>query len=387
MRGQTGQYRITGARVLRDQGWCADPVSVAEGQIEESGGPDLDLSGYSLFPGAVDVSCRVPQNWPVLSTSTIGALQTRLRAYEQSLIEAGITTGWIAQDWGLSSGSSSPDGARTMAAALEMFEPRARLDLRLRLRVETHMPDAASDLLAFIRRYGVDYATLYSEISAPGFVGAEKWPLDPSPSPEKTYSHRRAVAEAASSRVPRHLCRLAEAFETLGVHYGSHGDEDAETREFYSMIGARVAEFPKSRRAAATAQAMGDPVILAAPDVPRGAGPGRSTVLELVSSGIGDALASRNHPASLLHAAWTLSDLGVLDIASAWSMISARPARILGLRDRGRIAPGLRADFVLIDHARRRVAAVVVAGRVIFAEGDTAQRLAPIIPLSPLAAE
>jgi len=38
-----------------------------------------------------------------------------------------------------------------------------------------------------------------------------------------------------------------------------------------------------------------------------------------------------------------------LDGAEALRMASAYPARAMGLSDRGRLAPGLRADLVLLD--------------------------------------
>jgi alpha-D-ribose 1-methylphosphonate 5-triphosphate diphosphatase len=48
--------------------------------------------------------------------------------------------------------------------------------------------------------------------------------------------------------------------------------------------------------------------------------------------------------------------------------VSEFPANAVGLDDRGRIAPGLRADLVLVDPAlpgRPRVVAVLVAGRIV----------------------
>ena len=42
-----------------------------------------------------------------------------------------------------------------------------------------------------------------------------------------------------------------------------------------------------------------------------------------------------------------LADSGVLDLAAAWRLVSEGPARLLGLTDRGRLEPGLRADLVV----------------------------------------
>jgi alpha-D-ribose 1-methylphosphonate 5-triphosphate diphosphatase len=48
--------------------------------------------------------------------------------------------------------------------------------------------------------------------------------------------------------------------------------------------------------------------------------------------------------------------------------VSAAPAHAVGLDDRGRIAPGRRADLILVDDAiadRPRIVAVLVAGRIV----------------------
>jgi N-acetylglucosamine-6-phosphate deacetylase len=56
----------------------------------------------------------------------------------------------------------------------------------------------------------------------------------------------------------------------------------------------------------------------------------------------------------------TVELLGV-DLADALAMASTNPARFLGLADRGAIAPGLRADLVLLDD-QLRVRATWIAG-------------------------
>jgi alpha-D-ribose 1-methylphosphonate 5-triphosphate diphosphatase len=54
-----------------------------------------------------------------------------------------------------------------------------------------------------------------------------------------------------------------------------------------------------------------------------------------------------------------------LDLARAWALVSANPAEVAGLADRGRLAPGLRGDVLLVDPRGDwpEVRAVWVAGR------------------------
>lgn len=70
-----------------------------------------------------------------------------------------------------------------------------------------------------------------------------------------------------------------------------------------------------------------------------------------------------------------VSMLGV-DGAEALRMASAHPARAAGLRDRGRVAPGLRADLVLMDAGLRAVGTWVAGRWRAAADGDGRVRTA-----------
>ena len=60
-------------------------------------------------------------------------------------------------------------------------------------------------------------------------------------------------------------------------------------------------------------------------------------------------LSSDYVPFSLMHAPFILADeVEDIDLPKAISMVSATPARTVGLDDRGTIAPGLRADIVRV---------------------------------------
>ncbi len=58
-----------------------------------------------------------------------------------------------------------------------------------------------------------------------------------------------------------------------------------------------------------------------------------------------DALASDYVPAALIEAAFAAADAG-LSVPAAVALVTAGPARMAGLADRGRIAVGLRADLL-----------------------------------------
>jgi len=159
------------------------------------------------------------------------------------------------------------------------------------------------------------------------------------------------------------------------VRIGSHDDATPDDRARYRALGANIAEFPTSAEAVEAARAAGEPVILGAPNVVRGGSHGRGvSARAMVAAGLCDALASDYHYPALHHAAFALVDEGMA-LAEAWALISAHPARIMGLADRGTLAPGSRADLVIVEQATRRIVGTMVAGRFAYLADPLAARV------------
>ena len=94
----------------------------------------------------------------------------------------------------------------------------------------------------------------------------------------------------------------------------------------------------------------------------------------LIAEGLCDALASDYHYPAPRLAALQLARDGGMTLERAWALISEGPARLLGLEDRGRLEPGMRADLVVLDGETGRVGATIAGGRVSFLSGDVAER-------------
>ncbi|MCE8459534.1 amidohydrolase family protein, partial [Rhodovulum sulfidophilum] len=153
-------------------------------------------------------------------------------------------------------------------------------------------------------------------------------------------------------------------------------------------LGARIAEFPTTRRAAAAAKAMNDPVLLGAPDVMRdGSQPGQVPATDLIAQGLCDALVSDFYYPALTHAVWRLVDLGLKTLPQAWAMVSQRPAEILRLPDRGRLDIGKRADLCVINERTRAVEMTIAGGRLTYLAGEAAHRFVHRIHALDMAAE
>ena len=125
--------------------------------------------------------------------------------------------------------------------------------------------------------------------------------------------------------------------------------------------GCRISEFPTTLEAAEAARAAGLSVVMGAPNlVLGGSHSGNVAAGSLVERGLLDVLSSDYVPASLLHAVFLLRDRFGLAMPEAMASATLRPAALVGLSDRGSIAPGLRADLVRVREVGATQAVVTV---------------------------
>ncbi|MDF1855546.1 alpha-D-ribose 1-methylphosphonate 5-triphosphate diphosphatase [Pseudooceanicola sp.] len=385
--------RLTGATILRDNALQTRSISVAEGRIARGPWPEIDLCGYYVLPGIIDLHGDAFERHIAPRPSAPFPLATGLRATDRDAAANGVTTAWLAQSWSWEGGHRSPDFARAVMLALDHYRPHALTDLRLQIRCETHTVETANELLASLAAHDIDYVVFNNHLDEMLSAAATRpgefalWARRAGRSPEAHMAQLRAARRQARE-VPRYLCRLAEAFDRMGITYGSHDDPDGETRETFSMIGAKICEFPMSRTAAALARAVGDPVLMGAPNVVRGGSQaGNIAALDLIGDGLCTALVSDYYYPALAQAAFRLVDDRVLDLPAAWAMISSTPAEILRLPDRGHLAPGSRADLVVINKATRAIEATIAGGRITHLAGEAAQRFFDALHAPAIAAE
>lgn len=168
-------------------------------------------------------------------------------------------------------------------------------------------------------------------------------------------------------RVADDIAAVAFLARDRGAPLLSHDDSQVTTRDFYRGHGSRIAEFPMHERVFTAAREAGDWIILGAPNAMRGGSHlGSPGAAEMIRRGLCDVLASDYFYPAMLGAVVRLLADGVGDLAGLWRLVSANPAAAMGLADRGRIAPGLRADLVLLDWPEQGMPAPVrtwVAGR------------------------
>lgn len=340
----------------------------------------FDAVGLLVLPGLVDIhgDAHERQMQPRLGVSVPPGLALRDSAAQ--LLAAGITTAFLGVTLSWEPGLRGIEAWRqTLAAVAEMREA-AGVDLRIHCRFEADNLDALEEVLADIAA-GRVHLLAYND-HTPGIM---KRLADPKQVAK--YAGRcgiapdafMALAERAWARraeVPAARLRLADAARAAGIPMLSHDDATVAMRSHFRTLGASICEFPMAEDVAAEARAAGEHVVMGAPNVVRGGSHlGWSAAAPLAERGLVTVLASDYVWPTMLEAAFVLAGRGVLDLASAWALVSANPAAATGLLDRGRIAPGLRGDVVVVDPVTRAPVATFAAGQLAWLSPLGAARL------------
>ncbi|MGF6900080.1 alpha-D-ribose 1-methylphosphonate 5-triphosphate diphosphatase [Paraburkholderia sp. GAS348] len=146
-----------------------------------------------------------------------------------------------------------------------------------------------------------------------------------------------------------HRREIVTRCKRLGIPVASHDDTLIEHVEQAKAEGIVLAEFPTTRIAAEAAREHGISTIMGAPNIVRGGShSGNVSALELAKADLLDILSSDYVPSSLMTAVFELVNKAGWTLPRAMATVSAAPARTAGLRDRGAIEAGLRADFVRV---------------------------------------
>ncbi len=160
-----------------------------------------------------------------------------------------------------------------------------------------------------------------------------------------------AERQAASAKYAgKHRTAISAHCNERGICIASHDDATLDHVDEAVGFGVRLAEFPTSLEAAEASHKAGMSVLMGAPNVVRGGShSGNIAAQDLAANGVLDVLSSDYVPLSLIHAPFILSDgEGPMSLPRAIQLVTATPARTVGLADRGSIAQGLRADLVRV---------------------------------------
>ncbi len=379
---------ICGGRVLTAQGDCrATDVAVVDGLVAEADGAGAEVwraDGLLVLPGIVDLHGDAFERQLMPRPKVHFPIDLALLDTDRQLVANGITTAYHGLTYSWEPGLRGRDAARAFLAAMERRRRDLLCDTRVHLRFETHNLDGASEVEAWLRDGAVQLLAFNDHVPHIRENAARPHGLTSfADRAAMTVNAFRELFEDVQRRgheVPAMVERLAASARAHGVAMASHDDETPEMRRWYHALGARLCEFPVDRRTAEASRELGDPIILGAPNIVRGGSHcGRLDAAAMAAAGLCDVLSSDYYYPSLLQGVFRLVREGALPLARAWALVSSNPARAAGLHDRGAIAPGRRADLVLVDDSDPvlpRVVATFVAGLPAYVAGTALRRCA-----------
>ena len=148
--------------------------------------------------------------------------------------------------------------------------------------------------------------------------------------------------------VPLARAIIGKAGRARQIVMASHDDTTIADVEQSHGDGITISEFPTTLQAARRARELGQHIVMGSPNVVLGGShSGNVGAMQLADEGLLDVLTSDYVPASLLHAAFVLAHKSG-DLPRAVATVTSAPAALVGMADRGRIAPGLRADLLRV---------------------------------------
>jgi alpha-D-ribose 1-methylphosphonate 5-triphosphate diphosphatase len=367
---------LTTTRCLLPDGVIA-PATIAwnAGAIGEVSGTAmaarLDAGDMLVMPGMVDLHGDGFERQILPRPGVSFAMEIALAETDRQMLANGITTAFHAVTYSFEPGLRGAATVRAFMAAMRAMRGALGCDTRIHLRHETYNVDAVDEILGWIAAGEVDLLA-FNDHTPPLLAKAragqslvryiERSGLDP-----EAFRALLLAAGERESEIPEANRRLADAARMAGVRLASHDDETVEMRAAYRELGCTISDFPKAAAPAADARMRGETTILGAPNVVRGGSQsGGITAADAIRDGLCDALASDYYYPSLLQAPFRLAADGVMPLASAWALVSSGPAAAACLMDRGSLAPGKRADLVVVDDRvpdLPRAVAVIANGR------------------------
>lgn len=350
------------------RGWW---ITIGDGIIAEvgaqapAGAERLDLGDVDVLPGLVDLhsDCLIQRVLPRPSMEI--PLTAALLDLDAEIVSHGITTHYLCLSLDEDgSGFRTEERGLEVLAALDEVEGELRADHRIHLRVDVAGPelDAARRLAAGDRVGLVSYMD-----HTPGqgqYADEEKWRSFYDDEARRAGLDlddvlvRKRTGQSGSADARRVVAAIARE---RGAVLASHDDDSPASVLLARDLGARIAEFPVTEGAASAAVRAGLGTVMGAPNARRGGSHvDNLSVRVALEAGALTALASDYHPPSLLAAAYLLAEIRVCSWSDAVDFVTAGPARLAGLDDRGVLQPGRRADLVAVAGSRHRPRVVQV---------------------------
>jgi len=312
---------------------------------------EIDATGRYVIPGLIDLHGDDVERFLQPRSGERIPVRSALGVADRHTIGAGVTTKFDAVAF-----EDAPEKNRSLDLAADVLDAiegadDLAADHRFHARCEVTDPESVARVREIADSDAVDVVSLMTHAPGTGQFSDDG-------DFERRYADGRGAATDAVERVGRE--RAAVPAETRrerarslaaeldeDVLVASHDDADAAAVERAADDGAALAEYPLTAEAARRADELGLATAMGAPNVVRGGSLWDNLdAREAIADGLVDALCSDYRPQSLLESVFV--DTGE-PLPRRVARVTSEPAAVAGLDDRGRLAPGARADVAVVD--------------------------------------
>jgi alpha-D-ribose 1-methylphosphonate 5-triphosphate diphosphatase len=383
MHSDPASIAIESDRIVTPTGVLDGTVVLADGKIaavteieQSTVDQPLDANGHVVLPGLIDVHGDDFERHLFPREGVRVEDRTALETTARCNLTAGITTKFHAVAF-----EHDPTDNRTLSAAnrtANSIHGTARLlgDHRIHARCDITDPDCVDAVMTALEAYDVSLVSVTSDIpgkgqfdTESGFVGwydqnrgnSRRSDL----SPKKAHELLDREPSPIDGTLAERIDRLSDVAGDAGAVFASHDDESAKEVAGLSQSGIQLTEFPVTMEACQTAHGLDIWTVMGAPNlVQNGSLFGNLDAMSAIDSGLVDILCVDYHPPSLLAAAFVETGEPLYERVNR---VTVNPADAVGLRDRGRIERGARADVLIVDPCSvPTVETVFLAGRPVF---------------------
>jgi alpha-D-ribose 1-methylphosphonate 5-triphosphate diphosphatase len=321
----------------------------------------VNLEGDWLLPGLVELHTDNLERHVAPRPRVTFPMTSAVQAHDAEIAAAGITTVFDAIGVGdpYDEGFRAKDQSALLDAldALDSAEA-LRSDHMIHVRCELPAPNARTLFAPFARHRRLGLISLMDH--TPGqrqwhdlerarvfYTGRKGWT-------DAQFDEQVRLAPERQSRYANpNRDWFVDFAHTHNVALATHDDTTVEQVDEAALLGARMSEFPTTLVAARRARERRLATVAGAPNIVRGGShSGNVSALELAQQRLLDGLSSDYVPGSLLQSAWILMRDADFSPWEALKLVSLGPARAAGLKDRGAIEVGQRADWIRVREVR-----------------------------------
>lgn len=346
---------------------------VREGSI--NCGSKINAKGRYILPGFIDLHCDAIEKEIEPRPNSYFPVNIAIFELDKKLAACGITTIFHALSFAEGEiGVRCNNMASAIIKEINRLAPKLNVKTKVHARFEITDGGAIPYLEALLKNGCINLLSFmdhtpgqgqFTEIASfKNYFGTVYKKSDA----ELTtiIDRKKAVKESVKS----HIDYVAALCDAAGIPMASHDDDSEEKILWLKKMRIKVSEFPVTLEAAQAAIKNGIHVCLGAPNVMRGNSQAKNlSARDAVSLGFGDTLCSDYSPMTMLHAVFTLCNIGILPLHDAVNMASLNPANAVGISEQtGSIEEGKSADLVVVDIGEEipRIVKTFVSGREIF---------------------